>query len=152
MAHVELSTEIDAPPQAIWDLTIDFRLIPELSPETAVEVSVVSEGEVGVGTVFREEDRLGPIKFETEWRVTEFDAPRRHVHVGRLGPIRLAVATETEPTDRGVVLRHKLDTDMTPFLRPLGLLVERLYLRRQLESTLRSTHANAKRILEARPT
>ena len=152
MAHVELSTEIDAPPQAIWDLTIDFRRIPEMSPDNAVEVSYVSEGEVGVGTVFGEKGRLGPIKFETEWHVTEFDPPRRHVHIGRMGPMRLAVTTETEPTDRGGLLRHKLDTHMTPFLRPLGLLVEGLFLRRRLESTLRSTHANVKRMLEAGPT
>lgn len=63
MGHVELSTEINAPPQAIWDLTTDFRRIPELAPETAVEVSYVSKGEIGVGTVFREKDKLGPMKF-----------------------------------------------------------------------------------------
>jgi hypothetical protein len=38
---------------------------------------------------------------------------------------------------------------MMPSFRPLGILLEVLFLRRQMESSLRSTHANAKRILEA---
>ena len=152
MAHVELSTQIDAPPQAVWDLTTDFRRIPELSPASVVDVSYVSEGEVGVGTVFREKGRLGPMRFETEWHVTEFDPPRRHVHVGGMGPMKMVVTTEIVPTDQGSLLRHTVDTHMTPFLRPLGLLAEGLFLHRQLESTLHSTHANTKRLLEAEPT
>lgn len=64
----------------------------------------------------------------------------------------MVVITEIEPTDQGAILRHILDTHMTPLLRPLGLLVGGLLLRRQLESTLQSTHANTRRILEAEPT
>jgi carbon monoxide dehydrogenase subunit G len=151
MARVELSTVIDASPRAVWDLTTDFRRIPELAPDTAVDVSYVSEGEVGVDTVFRETDRLGPMRSETEWRVTEFDPPHRHVHVGSMGPMKIVVTTEIEPTGQGSLLRHTLDTHMRPFLRPLGLLAERMFLRRQLESTLNSTHTNVKRILEGEP-
>ena len=150
MLRIELSTEINASSQAVWDLTIDFRLIPELAPATAEEVSYVSEGEVGAGTVFKEKDKMGPVKVETEWRVTEFDPPHRHVHVGGTGPLKIVVTTEIEPTKQGAILRHTIDLRTVLLFRPLGLLLEALFLRRQLESTLQSTQTNAKRILETR--
>jgi ligand-binding SRPBCC domain-containing protein len=149
MAHLELSTEINASPHEVWDLTADFQRIPELAPATSEKVSYVTEGKVGVGTVFREKVRIGPIMSEDEWYITEFDPPRRHVHVGSKGPMEIAVTVEIEPTEKGALQRHTVDVRMMPILRPLGLLLEALFLRRQLESTLRSTHANAKRILEA---
>lgn len=146
--RVELSTEINAPPQAVWDLTIDFRRISEMAPDTAEEVTYVSEGEVGVGTVFREMVRIGPMRSETEWRVTEFDPPRRHVHVGATGPMNEVVVTEIEPTDQGTLLRHVVDLQVTGLLRPVGPLLAPV-LRRKLVSTLQATQSSVKRMLEA---
>lgn len=147
--HVERSTEINATPQAVWDLTIDFRRISELAPDTAEEVTYVSEGAVGVGSVFRERVRIGPMRSETEWRVTEFDPPRRHVHVGATGPLKEVVATEIEPTDQGTLLRHVVDVQATGLLRPVGWLLDALVLRRKMVSTLQATQSSVKKIVEA---
>ena len=148
MAHFELSTEINAPPQVVWDFISDLRRAPEWVTATD-EILYVSEGEIGVGTVYREKGGAGPFKSVSEWRITEFDPPHRQVHVGDLGVMKMTFAFEIEPTERGTLVRQKGDFCMMPSFRPLGLLLEALFLRRQMESSLRSTHANAKRILEA---
>ena len=148
MAHFELSTEINAPPQAVWDFISDLRRVPEWVTATD-EMLYVSEGEVGVGTVYRERGGVGPFKSVSEWRITEFDPPHRQVHVGDLGVMKMAFALELEPTGRGTLMRQTGDFRMMPFFRPLGLLLEALFVRRQMESGGRSTLANAKRILEA---
>ena len=148
MAHFELSTEINAPPQAVWDFISDLRRVPEWMTTTD-EMLYISEGEIGVGTVYREKGGVGPLKSVSEWRITEFEPPRRQVHVGDLGVMKMNFALEIEPTERGTLIRQKGDLCMMPSFRPLGLLLEALFVRRQIESALRSSYANAKRILEA---
>ena len=148
MARITVATKIQAPLEKVWDFTNDMQRMPEWVT-FADELISISDGPVRVGTVYRERGGVGPIKSVSEWRITEFEPPHRQVHIGDLGIMKPALTMTSEPTSGGVVFQQDMEFRAMPFFRPLGILLEWLFIRRLLETGLRETQANLKRLLEA---
>lgn len=124
MRHLRASIEINAPPQAVWDLYADVERSVEWVP-FAEEILFVS-GPPGLGQVYRERTRLGGISDIAEWTVIEWDPPRRQVQrsTGKGMDSRLVI--EVEPSGGGTLARQEVILDSRA-PGPLGWLHERIF-------------------------
>lgn len=146
MPVVETSLEIDAPPEAVWSFISDLSRTPEWVTFTDEMLEVPNETEVGA--VYREYGGVGPKKDESTWRVTAFDPPREQVHEGDLGVMRPTLTMRVEPTDGGSHLTHRVEFRFLPKVRPIGWLMEKVFVERAMREGLRESQLNAKEILE----
>ena len=71
MAHIRVSTTIDAPPAAVWD---DVRHIDRHVEwmRDAVSIRFATERTEGVGTTFTCATRIGPFRTDDRMEVTEW--------------------------------------------------------------------------------
>ena len=79
MRRVSAAIEIDAPAQAVWDLYADVPRSTDWVP-FAERILYVS-GPPGLGQVYRERTRLLGISDVAEWRIIEWEPPRRQVQL-----------------------------------------------------------------------
>ncbi|WP_336359990.1 SRPBCC family protein [Haladaptatus sp. ZSTT2] len=148
MARVEASTTIRAPQEYVWELVCDVRRYPEISSAFTERVTYVSDGPVGKGTVYREYGGVGPMKAESEWVITEFTEPTRQVHEGDLGVMQPILTIELTPMGEETRLFQALDFELLPRVRPVGRLLEALFVKRTMQRGLDDTVGNVKRIAE----
>lgn len=148
MPVVTIEEHIDASPQRVWDLINDIRRGPEWVT-VMEEVLYVSDDPLKEGSRYRERSKIGPVRSETEWRITRFEPPRLQVHECREPTLSAVLTMEVEPEGKGARLHHRTEFAMLPVFRPLGWLAERVFGKRTMERELRRTVDNAKRIAEA---
>lgn len=147
MPVVETRLEIDAPPEAVWDFISDLSRTAEWVTFTDEMLEVPDEA--AVGAVYREYGGVGPKKGESTWEITAFDPPREQVHEGDLGVMEPTLTMRVEPAGDGAVLTHHVEFEFLPDLRPVGWLMEKLFVVRTFRKGLRETQRNAKEIVEA---
>ena len=102
MRRVSAAIEIDAPAQAVWDLYADVPRSTDWVP-FAERILYVS-GPPGLGQVYRERTRLLGISDVAEWRIIEWEPPRRQVQLStdKRMDARLVIEVEPlEPLDAG---------------------------------------------------
>ena len=145
MLRVERTVLIEASPEEIWDITNEVDRWPEWVTFTN-RVTYVSGGPFGEGTVYREKG--GPFNTESEWRITEFDPPRRQIHRGNLGIVQPVLTLELDPADGYTRAHQTVDYELFPQLGPLGWLLERLFVHRLMQRSLNSTIKDLKRIVK----
>jgi hypothetical protein len=100
--RVTASIDIDAPAQAVWDLYADVPHSPDWVPFS--ERILYISGPAGLGQVYRERTRLLGISDVAEWRIVEWDPPRRQVQLStdKRMDARLVIEVEPlEPLDAG---------------------------------------------------
>ena len=139
-------TDIAAPPEAVWAAVNDFDRMTEWV-SFADELTYLSDGPVGEGTVYRETGGGGPMGGESEWEITVFERPDRQVHVGDLGVMELELTMTFEETNSGTRFGQTIEALAFPRVRPLGWLLERLVVSRVMRSGLRETQANLMRFV-----
>lgn len=147
MPHITESIEIDAPQDALWDFINDFDRMTDWVT-FADDLLYVSEGEIGVGTIYREYGGVGPIESESEWEITAFDPPRQQVHVGDLGIMTPELTMTLEEHNGGTLFTQELEFTALPAVRPLGWLLERIFIIRAMQSGLEATQRNLKTLVE----
>lgn len=147
MASVTESTDIDVPREALWAFVNDFDRMTDWVT-FADELTYLSDGDVGVGTVYREYGGVGPMASESEWEITVFEPPARQVHVGDLGIMQPELTMRFEERDGGTRFTQQLSFRALPAFRPLGWLLEQLFIKRTMRSGLRGTQRNLKRLAE----
>lgn len=103
MFEVSATTEVEAPPSAVWKVFEDPHRYPEISVATDRMIDV-PDVPIGRDSTYKEYGGVRPFKAESSWRVTEFDPHRRQVHVGDDGSYTLEMVVETEETARGCQL------------------------------------------------
>jgi len=116
------STVVDVEQERAWALLCDFSRWSEWVAFT--DEVVEHPDELHEGAVYRERSHVGPVKQVSEWRVTEFDAPHRQVHIGRVGPMRPTLTMVMEPEGQGTRFPQTIEFSLS--LGPLAGLVERL--------------------------
>ena len=90
MSRIEVSVDIGASPEVVWDFVSNLRRIPEWIEDTLAMLTVEPEP-AQQGTVYRERSRIvGPLSQVTTWKITEFDPPRFQKHDGQ---VRMMAAT-----------------------------------------------------------
>ena len=138
MRHLRASIDIDAPPRAVWDLYADVEGSVDWVP-FAEEILFVS-GPAGLGQVYRERTRLGGISDVAEWRVIEWDPPRRQVQRSKGKGMDSRLVIEVEPSGSGSIARQEVILDSRA-PGPLGWLHERVFgfvALRGIQSALRA--------------
>jgi uncharacterized protein YndB with AHSA1/START domain len=97
VATFENVVVISRPIEDVFRFLSDFENVPKWN-YAIVETRKVSEGPVGVGTIYRQV-RSVPGRSEERFEVTAFEAPRYLEMRGQLGPFpsRLSYALETTP-------------------------------------------------------
>jgi carbon monoxide dehydrogenase subunit G len=148
MYQVTASTEIGAPPQAVWELYCDPHRFPEFADATERMVHV-PEAPMGEGYTYREYSGLGPFKGESDWTVTEFQPKRRQVHVGDDGTIRVHLEIDIAPSSTGCRLTQRFGIEPRGLLK-VGIPVAwPLFMRRMVQRSMDRTVANVKELVQA---
>lgn len=148
MPKLSVQTDIDVPREQLWDFVNDFDRMTDWVT-FAEELTYLSDGEIGVGTVYKESGGIGPISTESEWEITCFDPPERQVHVGDLGIMQPELTMLFEEREAGTRFTQSMEFRVFPRVRPLGWLLETLFIKRAMRSGLQETQANLKRIVES---
>jgi uncharacterized membrane protein len=147
VSRIEVSVDIGAAPEVVWDFVSDLRRIPEWIEDTLKMLSVEPEP-AQLGTVYRERSRIiGPLSQVTTWKISQFDAPRFQKHEGRVPMMAsTSVSFGLEPSTAGT--RFTLVFEYTPG-NPLSSLADGLFVRKNLESGFRRSLQKLKALLEA---
>lgn len=148
MPQLRVSTEIDVPREQLWDFVNDFERMTDWVT-FADELTYLSEGEIGPGTTYREYGGVGPIRSESEWEITQFEPPAYQVHVGDLGIMHPELTMLFEAIDEGTRFTQTMEFQAVPTVRPLGWLLEKLFIERAMRSGLCETQTNLKHLVEA---
>lgn len=151
MTRVEHTVTFDASPETVWAFVSDVRRCPEWVT-FADEMHHVDEGNAREGYRYVEYGGVGPMRSESEWEIVEFDPPHRQVHVGDLGIMEPTLTITVEPEGKGTRWTQAVEFEALPRLRLLGRLLERLFIRRQMDRGLGRTMAEGKRLVERETT
>jgi uncharacterized protein YndB with AHSA1/START domain len=149
VSRIEVSVDIGASPEVVWDFVSNLQRIPEWIEDTLKMLSVEPEP-AQLGTVYRERSRIvGPLSQVTNWKISEFDPPRFQKHDGQV-PLMAAtsVSFALEPSAAGT--KFTLVFEYTPG-NPLSSLSDRLFLKKNLQSSFGRSLQRLKALLEAAP-
>ena len=91
---------IDRSPEDVFAYVLDIGRTPEWRPRMS-GAEWVTEGEPGVGSVFRVSARSLGYTFKFELEVTDWDPPRYFAYVGRQGPVVIDSFMEWYPDGDG---------------------------------------------------
>ena len=147
MPIIIVETAIEVPRGELWAIVNNFDRMTDWVT-FADELTYLSEGEVGEGTIYREYGGVGPINDESEWEITVFEPPNRQVHVGDLGIAQPELTMNFEEIDCGTRFIQSMEFKAFPKFRPLGWLLETLFIKRAIHSGLEQTQANLKQLAE----
>ena len=150
MSRIEVSVDIGASPEVVWDFVSNLRRIPEWIEDTLAMLTVEPEP-AQQGTVYRERSRIvGPLSQVTTWKISEFDPPRFQKHDGQVAMMAAtSVSFGLEPS--AGTTKFTLVFEYTPG-NPLSSLSDRLFLRKNLQSGFQRSLENLKRLVEAEQT
>lgn len=139
------SIAVQASPEAVWAFLCDARRYPEWIPDT-LAILAVSDEPLVAGSTYRERSRVvGPLSLPSDWRVVEFDPPRRQRHDGRmLGP--MSITFEVTPADGGARFAYNLEYAVP--LGPPGRALDALAVRPRLRRSFERAAENLRRMVE----
>jgi uncharacterized protein YndB with AHSA1/START domain len=147
VSRIEVSVDIGAPPEAVWDFVSNLRRIPEWIEDTLAMLTVEPEP-AQQGTVYRERSRIvGPLSQVTTWKISEFDPPRFQKHDGQV-PMMAATSVSFGLEPSAGTTRFSLVFEYTPG-NPVSSLGDRLFLKKSLQSGFQRSLENLKRLVEA---
>lgn len=105
----ENTVRIDRPVEDIFEFLAEFENIPKWNYAIA-ETNQLSDGPVGVGTIYRQV-RTQPSMSEETFEVTEFEPSRRLAIRGGFGPLEGTMTYDLEPDDGGTRLTNSADLE-----------------------------------------
>ncbi len=147
MPQVRGSIDIAAPRTVVWDKMNEAERWPEWVAFTDRMVEIPDE--IGVGSTYREYGGPGKMKSESEWKITEFQSYDRLVQVGDLGPMKPELTMTFEDTAEGTRYHQVIEFRMFPRFRPLGVLLETLFVKRLFQSGLDQSLEDFKQLVES---
>lgn len=135
----EHSLLIDAPPDRVWEVTMDVDALPALSPTTMTSVERL-DGDLRPGSRVRIRQ---PGQRARVWTVREVTAPSRFVWSTALGPFPMVAEHRIEPAGAGA--RNTLTIELSG----RGSTVAGRLVGRMIASALATENAGFKRVAEA---
>jgi hypothetical protein len=146
---IEASIQISAPRQVIWDLISDVTRYPEMG-NIAEEAHMVTPGDVGEGSVYSETGRIAGVKSTGEWTISRFDSPEAQTHVGGDSSMSGELTwTLEELSPESTMVSQKVEFTAFPKLRPIGVVLESLFLTRMMTREMGRIRDDLKRLAEA---
>lgn len=156
MTRIEATTTVRASPERVWA----FISSPERYPEWArarlfgvlnvgtIDMLSVSETPISEGAVYHERGRLGPVTFEGEWQIINWEPPHRQTHLGEFAGVTTTLEFYLDPTAGGTKVRQTIDASPLSRMYPLGGWIERKLAHRLVAPFLRRVVLNMKTIVE----
>jgi ligand-binding SRPBCC domain-containing protein len=151
MPHLELVTEIDAPPEVVWSFHDTLDALPRITPPGTTVRIPEPPARLAAGVQFTLHLRQWPIPFPLRWvvRYAEYEPPLRFVDEQVTGPFaRWQHEHRFEPLPDG---RTRL-RDIVEYEPPFGILgriADALFIRRRLTAQFAYRHRVTKQVLEA---
>lgn len=148
---VERSIIIDAPVEFTWEVLNDPKVY-EAAIDWVYEAHTEGGGTLGPDGAYVERAKPGIKENTYRWEVTEWDPPRRTVHTHSSGEMEADLELRFEPADDSSTrYTQKMEFRALPGFRPLGFILERLVMKRQMARDFEQMILpNYKEIVEAR--
>lgn len=148
MPKVKIEKHIKASPEKVWGFISDIEKAPVW---VVVMQSLVesTHNPVQEGTIYRERSKIGPKESVTEWKVTRFDPPNIQVHKCEEPDFKailtMRIANNMDGTS---TLMHTTEYQLMPKFRPLGWLLETVFIKRLMRQNLDTSVNNCKELIE----
>jgi uncharacterized protein YndB with AHSA1/START domain len=141
MSKVTTSIDIDAPPQAVWDVVMDPR---RLSEWVTIHRGLGAHGPDHMEQTLH----LRGVNFHVAWDLVHAEEPHRAVWEGR-GPARSKAHTEYVLTEHDGGTRFDYTNEFKAPFGPLGAVASRALVGGLPDREAHATLARLKRLLEA---
>lgn len=152
MPKVEIREKIEATPSKVWNVISDIKKAPEWVV-VMKSLEHTTDNPVKKGTVYRESSKIGPKESETEWKVTLFDEPIVQIHECNDSDFEAKLTMRVEDNgDGSSTLQHLTQYRLMPVFRPLGWLLETLFVKKAMDKNLRQSVENCKKLIEEQAT
>jgi hypothetical protein len=148
MAKAITTTYIDAAVPKVWEFINDLHRKPEYV-HFVREVFDIPSHPLREGAVYRERARFGPRESVSEWRVVQFDPPKRQVQQSQSREMDATFTASLEIEGSGTRLTVEMNVLLLPVLRPLGWLLEKLFVQRKVQKDVARAAQNLKRLIES---
>ncbi|HJP65143.1 MAG TPA: SRPBCC family protein [Actinomycetota bacterium] len=135
---------IDRPVEDVFAYVTDVTNDPAWHTDV-LEARKVSEGPIGVGTVWHSKFRPSMGISEGEMRVVTFEPNRRQVMQGDVGPMHPTLTYELEPVDGGTRFTRHVQISVTGWMKIMSPMIGMM-----LPKQNRGFLANLKRVMEGR--
>lgn len=147
MAHIEHTTEIDAAPEAVFDVLTDLDRLPDWSTVT-VSTHDAPPKPLSAGQTFRQTLRVLGRNLDVDWEVKEVQRPNRLAYEATApGGGRLRMTQQVRQAGDGSRVELDIDYDL-----PGGFVGEWLdehYAERRNEREVEHSLHNLKELVEA---
>jgi uncharacterized protein YndB with AHSA1/START domain len=148
MSEVSASIQIDAPPEAVWDVVMDPHRLHEWVTIHR-KLSTAADPPLQIGDELDQTLHLRGVNFKVHWTVREADPPHRAVWEGR-GPARSRALTVYEVTANGGGSRFDYHNEFRAPMGPLGSVASRVVMGGVPQREANATLQRLKQLLEAR--
>lgn len=143
----EVSVDVDASPDAVWDLLMQPARYPEIM-DPADEMVDIGDGIVREGYVYQVSGGIAPFKSTSTWTVTTFNARTHQRHEGDDGKVKVRADWQITPIASGCRVIHSSEIEPTWFLAPVMAVVWPVVMRARTGEAMGRTMANVKRLAE----
>ena len=148
MTKLTNTVEIEASPEKVFAWTCDVKNMNEASKGRS-EAEITSKGPIGVGTTMHFVGAAGGSNAEMDLEITEFVKNKKWVmHTIGASKTRMALTYTFEPTAKGTKVTN--DTEYEVPYSILGKLIDKLKIKKDIETTNISLLENMKKALEAK--
>jgi ligand-binding SRPBCC domain-containing protein len=146
---LDLTTEIAAPPEVCFDLSLDVDLhMASTSPSREKAIAGVTSGTMRLGEEVTWEARHFGIAWHMTSRITQHERPASFTDEMQHGPFGRWHHTHLfEHADESTIMRDEIDF-ASPF-GPIGRIVDALLLKRYMMRLIQRRNAHLKRVAEA---
>ncbi|MFC2004978.1 SRPBCC family protein [Chloroflexota bacterium] len=118
MITVELQTEIEAPPETVFDLLADHTQFPLWDPHM-IECKLFTEGPIVKGSKGITIGEFRGRRIETEIYYDTYDRPKYVSGGTSSGPVKAKNTSEFSPTENGALINWVMDVEFKGFMRLL---------------------------------
>ncbi|MBX3062077.1 MAG: SRPBCC family protein [Anaerolineae bacterium] len=142
MGRAEANMIVDAPIDAVWNCLNDIDNTPKwVVGLEAAEIKSV-RGEYGIGTIYVDHNRLGPIPQTTPWTITVFEPMATQVHESASAVLPskmiLKLRREAQRTHVQMIVKYRF----LPRLGVISRMLERLLMNTLLKQVLKQNLAS----------
>ena len=153
MTHIEHMAFILGTPEKAWESLSDQSGYSKWMANLG-QITKAGQGQASVGSSFEQRFKIvGKWNPAIRWQTTKAEAPKTLVFEGKgIGVASGTLTVSLEPVPMGTQLKVSADLKYPVYLKLIAwLALERLFLRRTMQTRLRRTIDAAKAILESRP-
>lgn len=146
MTIVTASIKVKAPVEAVWRFVTHHENFEKYIPGYRGG-EIVSQAQTGLGTVYRWYTTWLGLRITTVESIVQWVENRSVCYEGQTAGVRFRSELHTQPLQPGTRLTARIEYEVPWWL--LGSLVDRLLVRPRIESEIRASLNNAKRILQS---